>query len=175
MILWVIQNASDQKTEMEKIKGKMAQEVSKIEERKAKIDDELKEVQVSCQTDLSSQYDITCQLLEISIHNPSLYLFHTCYPSCTDPFFTSVSPYHCCPLAFGRWGKACSWKHQAWSSVWDPLPPHAPWCHQRHPGGSTKIDGHLRHLLGQHEEVRGEDVGGLHKRIDRWKAENNDG
>lgn len=32
---------------MEKIKEKMAQEVSKIEERKAKIDDELKEVQVS--------------------------------------------------------------------------------------------------------------------------------
>lgn len=32
---------------MEKLKGKMAQEVSKIEERKAKIDDELKEVQVS--------------------------------------------------------------------------------------------------------------------------------
>src|SRR4029434_2659978 len=41
------QNASDQKTEMEKIKGKMAQEVSKIQERKEKIDDELKEVQVS--------------------------------------------------------------------------------------------------------------------------------
>uniref|UniRef100_A0A3Q3WZD5 Cytoplasmic dynein 2 heavy chain 1 n=1 Tax=Mola mola TaxID=94237 RepID=A0A3Q3WZD5_MOLML len=41
-----MQNASDQKTEMEKIKGKMAQEVSKIEERKANIDDELKEVQV---------------------------------------------------------------------------------------------------------------------------------
>ncbi|XP_013869519.1 cytoplasmic dynein 2 heavy chain 1 [Austrofundulus limnaeus] len=40
-----MQNASDQKTEMEKIKEKMAQEVSKIEERKAKIDDELKEVQ----------------------------------------------------------------------------------------------------------------------------------
>ncbi|XP_062407923.1 dynein cytoplasmic 2 heavy chain 1 [Sardina pilchardus] len=40
-----MQNASDQKTEMEKIKGKMAQEVSKIEERKEKIDDELKEVQ----------------------------------------------------------------------------------------------------------------------------------
>lgn len=37
---------------MEKIKGKMAQEVSKIEERKAKIDDELKEVQVGCQNDL---------------------------------------------------------------------------------------------------------------------------
>ncbi|XP_054598719.1 cytoplasmic dynein 2 heavy chain 1 isoform X1 [Nothobranchius furzeri] len=40
-----MQNASDQKTEMEKIKEKMAQEVSKIEERKAKIEDELKEVQ----------------------------------------------------------------------------------------------------------------------------------
>lgn len=45
-IVLIIQNASDQKTEMEKIKGKMAHEVSKIEERKAKIDDELKEVQV---------------------------------------------------------------------------------------------------------------------------------
>lgn len=44
--LFVIQNASDQKTEMEKIQRKMAQEVEKIEERKAKIDDELKEVQV---------------------------------------------------------------------------------------------------------------------------------
>lgn len=52
MIFVVIQNASDQKTEMEKIKGKMAQEVSKIEERKAKIDDELKEVQVCCQPNL---------------------------------------------------------------------------------------------------------------------------
>ncbi|XP_036005544.1 cytoplasmic dynein 2 heavy chain 1 isoform X1 [Fundulus heteroclitus] len=40
-----MQNASDQKTEMEKIKEKMAQEMSKIEERKGKIDDELKEVQ----------------------------------------------------------------------------------------------------------------------------------
>ncbi|MBN3304013.1 DYHC2 protein, partial [Amia calva] len=40
-----MQNASDQKTEMEKIKYKIAEEVSKIEERKAKIDDELKEVQ----------------------------------------------------------------------------------------------------------------------------------
>ena len=57
MIFLVIQNASDQKTEMEKIKGKMAQEVSKIEERKSKIDDELKEVQVSHWTDLCSQYD----------------------------------------------------------------------------------------------------------------------
>lgn len=47
VIFLVIQNASDQKTEMEKIKGKMAHEVSKIEERKAKIDDELKEVQVN--------------------------------------------------------------------------------------------------------------------------------
>ncbi|XP_029699181.1 cytoplasmic dynein 2 heavy chain 1 isoform X3 [Takifugu rubripes] len=40
-----MQNASDQKTEMEKIQWKMAQEMEKIEERKAKIDDELKEVQ----------------------------------------------------------------------------------------------------------------------------------
>ncbi|XP_030632529.1 cytoplasmic dynein 2 heavy chain 1 [Chanos chanos] len=40
-----MQNASDQKTEMERLKGRMAEEVSKIEERKAKIDDELKEVQ----------------------------------------------------------------------------------------------------------------------------------
>ncbi|MEQ2260911.1 Cytoplasmic dynein 2 heavy chain 1, partial [Xenotaenia resolanae] len=40
-----MQNAGDQKTEMEKIKEKMAQEVSNIGERKAKIDDELKEVQ----------------------------------------------------------------------------------------------------------------------------------
>ena len=54
-IFWDIQNASDQKTEMEKIKGKMAQEVSKIEERKAKIDDELKEVQVMCLFDLWDQ------------------------------------------------------------------------------------------------------------------------
>lgn len=55
VIFLLLQNASDQKTEMEKIKGKMAQEVSKIGERKAKIDDELKEVQVS-------QYDVYCQL-----------------------------------------------------------------------------------------------------------------
>lgn len=47
MIFLVFQNASDQKTEMEKIKGRMAQEVSKIEERKVQIDHELKEVQVS--------------------------------------------------------------------------------------------------------------------------------
>ncbi|KAJ3590901.1 hypothetical protein NHX12_008849, partial [Muraenolepis orangiensis] len=40
-----MQNASDQKTEMEKLKGKMAQELSKIEERTSKIDHELKEVQ----------------------------------------------------------------------------------------------------------------------------------
>lgn len=59
MIFVVIQNASDQKTEMEKIKGKMAQEVSKIEERKAQIDDELKEVQVCCQPDL---FDWLCYL-----------------------------------------------------------------------------------------------------------------
>ncbi|XP_075448514.1 cytoplasmic dynein 2 heavy chain 1 isoform X2 [Ascaphus truei] len=40
-----MQNASDQKTEMEKIKHKIADEVVKIEERKGKIEDELKEVQ----------------------------------------------------------------------------------------------------------------------------------
>ncbi|KAM4699205.1 cytoplasmic dynein 2 heavy chain 1 [Discoglossus pictus] len=40
-----MQNASDQKTEMEKLKQKIAEEVVKIEERKAKIEDELKEVQ----------------------------------------------------------------------------------------------------------------------------------
>uniref|UniRef100_A0A9J7YQK8 Cytoplasmic dynein 2 heavy chain 1 n=1 Tax=Cyprinus carpio carpio TaxID=630221 RepID=A0A9J7YQK8_CYPCA len=40
-----MQNASDQKTEMEKIKERMAHEVSKIEERKKKIDEELREVQ----------------------------------------------------------------------------------------------------------------------------------
>ncbi|XP_062329494.1 dynein cytoplasmic 2 heavy chain 1 [Osmerus eperlanus] len=40
-----MQNASDQKSEMERIQGKISHEVSKIEERKAKIDDELKEVQ----------------------------------------------------------------------------------------------------------------------------------
>ncbi|XP_043928516.1 cytoplasmic dynein 2 heavy chain 1 isoform X1 [Protopterus annectens] len=40
-----MQNASDQKTEMEKVKQKIADEVSKIEERKRKIDDELREVQ----------------------------------------------------------------------------------------------------------------------------------
>lgn len=59
MILSVIQNASDQKTEMETIQKKMAQEVSKIEERKSKIDDELKEVQVPSQT----HYDMICNLL----------------------------------------------------------------------------------------------------------------
>ncbi|RXM28913.1 Cytoplasmic dynein 2 heavy chain 1 [Acipenser ruthenus] len=42
-----LQNASDQKTEMEKIKYKIAEEVSKIEERKATIEGELKEVQVA--------------------------------------------------------------------------------------------------------------------------------
>lgn len=44
------QNASDQKTEMEKIKERMALEVSKTEERKKKIDEELREVQVSTLT-----------------------------------------------------------------------------------------------------------------------------
>lgn len=61
MIFLAMQNASDQKTEMEKIKGKMAQELSKIEERKSKIDDELKEVQVSCKADFCIKYDIICE------------------------------------------------------------------------------------------------------------------
>lgn len=68
MIFLAMQNASDQKTEMEKIKGKMAQELSKIEERKSKIDDELKEVQVSCKADFCIKYDIICEWLEIYIY-----------------------------------------------------------------------------------------------------------
>lgn len=56
VLFLTIQNASDQKTEMEKIKEKMAQEMSKIEERKAKIDDELKEVQVSSWLDCLAHY-----------------------------------------------------------------------------------------------------------------------
>lgn len=86
MIFLVIQNAGDQKTEMEKIKGKMAQEVSKIEERKAKIDHELKEVQVS----LTCAVSMTL-FLKINIHTTALYVLYTCHPSCTYPFFTSVS------------------------------------------------------------------------------------
>jgi len=40
-----MQDASEQKTELERLKHKIAEEVVKIEERKNKIDDELKEVQ----------------------------------------------------------------------------------------------------------------------------------
>ncbi|XP_072467338.1 cytoplasmic dynein 2 heavy chain 1 isoform X1 [Notamacropus eugenii] len=40
-----MQDASEQKTELERLKHKIAEEVIKIEERKGKIDDELKEVQ----------------------------------------------------------------------------------------------------------------------------------
>ncbi|NWH26647.1 DYHC2 protein, partial [Grus americana] len=40
-----MQNASEQKTEMEKIKHRIAEEAAEIEERKRKIEDELKEVQ----------------------------------------------------------------------------------------------------------------------------------
>lgn len=47
MLCVCFKNASDQKTEMEKIKERMAKEVSKIEERKKNIDEELREVQVS--------------------------------------------------------------------------------------------------------------------------------
>lgn len=41
-----LQSASEQKTEMEKIKHRIAEEAAKIEERRRKIEDELKEVQV---------------------------------------------------------------------------------------------------------------------------------
>lgn len=41
-----LQDASEQKTELERLKHRIAEEVIKIEERKNKIDDELKEVQV---------------------------------------------------------------------------------------------------------------------------------
>lgn len=44
---FILQNASDQKTEMEKIKHRIAEESVKIEERKRKIDNELKDVQVA--------------------------------------------------------------------------------------------------------------------------------
>ncbi|XP_030099868.1 cytoplasmic dynein 2 heavy chain 1 isoform X1 [Mus musculus] len=40
-----MQDASEQKTELERLKQRIAEEVVKIEERKSKIDDELKEVQ----------------------------------------------------------------------------------------------------------------------------------
>lgn len=40
------QSASEQKTEMEKIKHRIAEEATEIEERKRKIENELKEVQV---------------------------------------------------------------------------------------------------------------------------------
>eukprot|EP00073_Rattus_norvegicus_P049160 XP_017451443.1 PREDICTED: cytoplasmic dynein 2 heavy chain 1-like isoform X1 [Rattus norvegicus] len=40
-----MQDASEQKTELERLKHRIAEEVVKIEERKSKIDDELKEVQ----------------------------------------------------------------------------------------------------------------------------------
>ncbi|KAK2099397.1 Cytoplasmic dynein 2 heavy chain 1 [Saguinus oedipus] len=45
MITVSMQDASEQKTELERLKHKIAEEVVKIEERKNKIDDELKEVQ----------------------------------------------------------------------------------------------------------------------------------
>lgn len=41
-----LQSASEQKTEMEKIKHRIAEEATEIEERKRKIENELKEVQV---------------------------------------------------------------------------------------------------------------------------------
>lgn len=87
-----MQNASDQKTEMEKIKGKMAQEVSKIGERKAKIDDELKEVQVSSVSDYQSDYLTVYPLLHLSCIPPSSYR---------------------CPSAAGGRSEARGGKHQA--------------------------------------------------------------
>ncbi|KAL4829789.1 hypothetical protein H8958_009079 [Nasalis larvatus] len=45
MITVSMQDASEQKTELERLKHRIAEEVVKIEERKNKIDDELKEVQ----------------------------------------------------------------------------------------------------------------------------------
>lgn len=66
---------------MEKIKGKMAQEVSKIEERKAKIEDELKEVQVSC---LIVQSERPYLSLTRSTYT-YLYLLHSLYPSSLIP------------------------------------------------------------------------------------------
>ncbi|MEJ1281076.1 hypothetical protein NN561_012023 [Cricetulus griseus] len=45
LVAFLQQDASEQKTELERLKQKIAEEVVKIEERKSKIDDELKEVQ----------------------------------------------------------------------------------------------------------------------------------
>lgn len=45
-VLFFLQSASEQKTEMEKIKHRIAEEAVEIEERKRKIEDELKQVQV---------------------------------------------------------------------------------------------------------------------------------
>lgn len=76
---------------MEKLKGKMAQEVSKIEERKAKIDDELKEVQVSglvpvfVSIPISVSYEKTSPLFKAC--NP-----HCAYPSRTCASLAAFSP-----------------------------------------------------------------------------------
>lgn len=70
---------------MEKIKGKMAQEVSKIEERKGKIDDELKEVQVPCQRGTIH----LCSTSGRSGRSP-------------PPPWPPLSAYYFCPAAFGR-------------------------------------------------------------------------
>lgn len=51
MFSFFLQSASEQKTEMEKIKHRIAEEAAKIEERKRKIEDELKEVQVRADKD----------------------------------------------------------------------------------------------------------------------------
>lgn len=51
-----LQDASEQKTELERLKHRIAEEVIKIEERKNKIDDELKEVQVSLKKKLQEKF-----------------------------------------------------------------------------------------------------------------------
>lgn len=56
VIYLFLQDASEQKTELERLKQKIAEEVVKSEERKSKIDDELKEVQVSSNVPIKCEY-----------------------------------------------------------------------------------------------------------------------
>lgn len=84
---------------MEKLKGKMAQEVSKIEERKAKIDDELKEVQVSGLLPVFVSMPISVSYEKTSPHFQGLQA-----PLCLSFTYLCISRclFPCCPLAFGR-------------------------------------------------------------------------
>ena len=63
-----LQDASEQKTELERLKHKIAEEVVKIEERKNKIDDELKEVQVSYKGSIVGAMS-ACQLFQEFKHD----------------------------------------------------------------------------------------------------------